>query len=88
MKSFPITIEFFGGFKKYGEQETLHLPANTTIAQLKNLLADHLLKRVQHFSDTQLIHDSAFACNDTIADMNYSIQAGDQLAILPPVCGG
>jgi molybdopterin converting factor small subunit len=77
-----IKVEFFGAFKKYGDHAMLELPANSSVAELKNLLSEHLP------SSEQLIKDSAIACNDTIVNAGYKIQQGETIAILPPVCGG
>ena len=79
-----VRVNFFGAFRKCGDHETLTWPVGSSVEDLKNLLALHLLGRV----DSQLIHDSAIACNDTIVAADYKVQPGETVSILPPVCGG
>ena len=84
MTQHVVTINFFGAFRKYGNHETLSVPAGSTVADLKKLLAERLSGKV----DAQLIHNSAIACNDSIVGPEHTVQPGETVAILPPVCGG
>lgn len=83
-----VKINFYGAFRKYGAHETLSLPAGSSIEDLRSLLAKHLAGKVPGFSDNQLIHDSAIACNDTIVGLDYKVRHDEVISILPPVCGG
>jgi molybdopterin converting factor small subunit len=88
MTQADIKIKFYGAFRKYGDQETISLPAGSSVDDLKNLLAKHLAGKVQNFSDAQLIRDSAIACNDTVVGSDYLVQSDEVVSVLPPVCGG
>ena len=83
-----VKVNFFGAFRKYGDHEMLSLPSGSSVDDLKILLAKHLSAKVPNFSDTQLIRDSAVACNDTVVGTHHKVQVGETVAILPPVCGG
>ncbi len=83
-----VKIRFFGAFRKYGDHAVLDLPDGISVDDLKDRLARHLSGQVPDFSDAQLIHDSAVACNDTIVDSRYKVRFGQSISILPPVCGG
>ena len=88
MKQEDVKINFYGAFRKYGDHDTISLPIGSSVDDLKSLLAKHLNKKVPDFSDSQLIRDSAIACNDTIVGPQYKVQRGETVSILPPVCGG
>lgn len=79
-----VRVNFFGLFRKYIDHDTLSFPAGSSVEELKALLAKHLSGKV----DSQLIHDSAIACNDVIVASDYKVKAGEIVSILPPVCGG
>lgn len=83
-----VKVNFFGAFRKYGDHEILSVPVGSSVVDLKNLLIRHLTRKNPDFSDIQLIHDSAIACNDTIVEVHHKVQAGEVVSILPPVCGG
>lgn len=83
-----VKVKFFGAFRKYGDNETLSIPAESSVGDLKKLLAEHLSGKVQNFSDAQLVRDSAVACNNTIVSLDYKVRPGEDISILPPVCGG
>ncbi|OGT52792.1 MAG: hypothetical protein A3E84_03965 [Gammaproteobacteria bacterium RIFCSPHIGHO2_12_FULL_42_13] len=75
-----VRINFFGAFRKYGDYKMLHLPQDSSVLDLKRLLAEHL--------NDPLVWDSAIACNDTIVNYDYRVQIHEVISILPPVCGG
>lgn len=79
-----VKVSFFGVFRRCGDHETVSLPAGSSVEELKTLLAKQLSGKI----DSQLVHDSAIACNDTIVSAGYKIQPGEVVSILPPVCGG
>ena len=88
MTQSAVKIHFFGAFRKYGDHETLYLPAGSSVEDLKILLVKHLSGKAPGFSDARLIHDSAIACNDTIVGADHKVQPDEAVCILPPVCGG
>ena len=83
-----VKIYFYGAFRKYGDHEILSLPAGGNVENLKKLLAKHMAGKVSGFSDSQLILDSAIACNDTVVGLDHKVLPDEIVSILPPVCGG
>lgn len=88
MTNSSVKINFFGAFRKYGDDETLGLSTDVSVSDLKGLLAEHLSGKIPGFSDYLLIRDSAIACNDTVVGAHHKVKPGDVVAILPPICGG
>jgi molybdopterin converting factor small subunit len=88
MKRENIKINFYGAFRKYGDHETLSLPAGSSVGDLKDLLAKHLAGKIPGFPDSQLIRDSAIACDDAVVGPHYKVRQDERVSILPPVCGG
>jgi len=74
--AFGITKEIIGK-----SQLTIDLQGSSSILSLKNrLVADH--------PQLSQLRSLAFAVNGSYADENTPINAGDEVALIPPVSGG
>lgn len=84
-----IRIALFGALRDADTNGFIELeaPEHCTIADLRELLRDHLLEHAPHIS-AGLVQRSAFASNDEILHNHRTLPEDGQLAILPPVSGG
>ncbi len=86
-----IEIRLFGSFRKYEKQGTpiiVNSREPIPISSLKEKLDSRFKEFFPHFSDSELIKDSAVASESQILDLNHVIERSCSLFILPPVCGG
>lgn len=86
-----IEVRLFGSFRKYEKQGTpimINSRDPIAISSLKEKLDSCFKELFPHFSDSELIKDSAIANNSQILDLNHMIERSCSLFILPPVCGG
>ncbi len=83
MENISIKLVFYGAFKKLGNDLTLQIPKESSIKDLKDLLAKTSLKE-----DTSLLESSALSNNEEILQDSYIIKADETISLLPPVCGG
>ncbi len=86
-----IELRLFGAFRNYGSDTAelrFSIPEKSSVSALKKVFAEELRGRVPHFSDEQLIEDSAIADERRILATDYVLERSCRLAILPPVCGG
>ena len=86
-----VELRLFGAFRNYGSETAefrLSVPEKTSVASLKKAFAAELRGRVPHFSDEQLVEDSAIADERRILSSGDILERSCRLAILPPVCGG
>jgi len=72
-----VRVEFLGPIQK----EALEIEI-TNLSELAQILqADEEL--------SEWLQNSAVAVNDTlVSSLDYSLQDGDKISLLPPVCGG
>jgi len=84
-----VRITLFGALREADAQGFIELeaPAHCTIAELRELLREHLREHAPHIS-AGLVQRSAFASNDEILHNHRTLPEDGQLAILPPVSGG
>lgn len=78
-----IHVRFYGSFRRYGGEVTLHVPKNSDLSVVRDLLTKRLGEK-----ERALIHDSAFADEDRILTEEDTVYQDAKLSILPPVCGG
>lgn len=83
MKTITITLKFFGAFRRQGAGIVLEVPAHSTVAVVKQTLADAL-----HAPEKALVPDAVLADETQVLPDNHAFNTTCQLAILPPVCGG
>jgi molybdopterin synthase sulfur carrier subunit len=80
-----ITVLFFGQLKETLEAASVQIStenSGNTVADLRQFL-------IQHHGMTALLSDTIrFACNQTFCDEKDIIQAGDEIAFMPPMTGG
>ncbi|HKT29283.1 MoaD/ThiS family protein [Dyella sp.] len=84
-----VRITLFGALRDADPHGFIELeaPEPCTIAELRELLRDHLREHAPHIS-AGLVQRSAFASNDEILHNHRTLPEDGQLAILPPVSGG
>ncbi|GGA46323.1 MoaD/ThiS family protein [Dyella nitratireducens] len=84
-----VRIALFGALRDADPHGFLELeaPEHCTVAELRELLRDHLHEHAPHIS-ASLVQRSAFASNDEILHNHRTLPEDGQLAILPPVSGG
>lgn len=77
-----LTIRLFGAFRSMGASIECDVNPGTTIKDLKNFLVK------ERGFDSNLLSDSAIACEEEIVQEDFVLKGDCQLAVLPPVCGG
>lgn len=86
-----IEMRLFGSFRKYekhGNPIILNASEPISVSNLKERLNNRFKELFPHFSDSELIQDSAIASDSQVLDLNHVIKNSCSLLILPPVCGG
>ncbi|MGZ3773868.1 MAG: MoaD/ThiS family protein [Pseudobdellovibrionaceae bacterium] len=85
-----IKIKLFGAFKKYVPKGNLSLEISeiATVHEVRQLIENKIRHDVPSFQDASLIHESAMASSEDILQETDLVFQYDELAILPPVCGG
>lgn len=81
-----IEVTLFGPFRKYGSGIKLSVPLETTLHELRPLLASELRKSYPYFREEGLLYKSAIADEKEILKDDSKVTG--RLAVLPPVCGG
>lgn len=79
-----ITVKFFGPAQSWAQTQEmpLYLPQPVTLRELKAHLADMFVRLRDRMDQT------ALALNAEMADENAKVKDGDEVAVLPPICGG
>ena len=87
-----IQIRLFGAFRGYlmAKENFIELPLSKpmSVAQVKELLIQHLDNLKPNENTKNLVLDSAIASDDQILQDSDFINLKSRLSILPPVCGG
>ena len=83
--SITITVCFFAALSETlgTRQETVQLPANSTLQDLKKQLSERA-KEWQALNDTSIL----CALNHEMEHGQPTLQHGDEVAFFPPVTGG
>ena len=80
----------FGVLRKFADDQG-HYPLSLTdtlsVHELKILLKNSLSEKFNNF-DPKMIDESAVANRSEILNLDSRIHPNDEIAILPPVCGG
>lgn len=83
-----VNLNLYGAFRSLGvTQITLELPNDPNVLDLRKALEVYLGKTDKNISNT-LIKASVFATDEKILKDSDIICPVQNLAILPPVCGG
>ena len=79
-----LAIEFYAGARELAgvSRVDIAVPAESRVGILRNVLS----QRFERLAP--LLAKSAFAINEVRADDATVLQAGDTVAVLPPVSGG
>lgn len=84
-----LNIRLFGAFRKYHNGLlTLEVNEGITVSEVKGLIAQKIKDLSPEFKDQELIDKSALANTQKVLNPFDSLTESDNLAILPPVCGG
>lgn len=86
-----IPVRLFGVFSEFEPGALLHVETQvpTTVHELKREILKAWAKRTGLKLDVAaLLKTAALATEETVLKDRDSIEAGSQLALLPPVCGG
>ncbi len=85
-----IEVKLFGAFRKYIPSGVLKVqaPDSITAAQMKELIKEVLQKEAPTLSQSDLVHESALATETEVLAEDEWIRNRNNLALLPPVCGG
>lgn len=88
-----VTVKVFGAFRKYVPSGELgvYVEPNLSIDQIKNKIAEEIRALAPNFSDDGLMKDSVLGNSEGVFSENQKLtlrEAGEILALLPPVCGG
>ncbi len=89
-KKISVTICLYGAFRKYADGHNLCVsaPTGAKVGDLRRILETELLGRYPNFNDFGLVEDSAFADEGSLIDDERLLSDGENIAVLPPVCGG
>jgi len=81
-----VQVRFFAALREaLGPQQTMQLPAGSTLGELRSLLLDQSSRHAE-----VLARDRAVRCalNQVMADEATVLPAGAEVAFFPPVTGG
>jgi molybdopterin converting factor small subunit len=84
-----VHITLFGALREADTNGFIELdaPEHCTIAELRELLREHLRQHSPHVS-AGLVQRSAFASEDEILHNHRTLPESGRVAVLPPVSGG
>lgn len=84
-----LNIRLFGAFRKYHNGLlSLEVAGGTNVGQVKELIAQKIHDIAPEFQDLELVEKSALANNLKVLSPSDRLTESENLAILPPVCGG
>jgi len=81
-----VQVRFFAALREaLGPQQTVLIPAGSTLGELRNMLLDQSSRHAE-----VLARDRAVRCalNQVMADEATVLPAGAEVAFFPPVTGG
>ena len=83
-------VQLFGAFRKYVPQGfiELELLEGGTAGEVKRRIQNHLRTQYLDFKEDVLVAESALATASAVLQDNEQVANVDELALLPPVCGG
>jgi molybdopterin converting factor small subunit len=83
-------IKMFGALRKFADEQghlQIELSEGMTVSKFKTALKNTLSAKFSGF-DSKLIDESAIANNTEILVAEAIINTTEEIAVLPPVCGG
>ena len=85
-----IQVKLFGAFRDWSSSGSvrLELPTEANVADVRRVLGEQLQQLRPHVDSNALLSDSVFADDESTLLETDPIRPGQDLAILPPVCGG
>jgi molybdopterin converting factor small subunit len=78
----------FGAFREYGSALEVLVAEGATAAQIKTAIAETLAAKHPAFRHAGLIRQSALGGTRVVFRDEEVVPVDEELAILPPVCGG
>lgn len=82
-----ILVRLFGAFREYGDSLTLSVPAGVTVREVRPLVVRELDKLRPGRSAAGLVGSAAVGSRSEILTEDGVVPT-DEIALLPPVCGG
>ena len=84
-----IKIQLYGEFRTFSASSSIDLDCNMndSIFDVRNTFSK-TLKSIHKNFDEKLLSDSVFATEAGILEDSDSINGINEIAVLPPVCGG
>lgn len=81
-----LDVRLFGAFRQFGADPILRISVadDATIAQVRAAVGTHLAGDNAH----ALLRASAFATDDRMLGEDDTLSTINEIAVLPPVCGG
>lgn len=85
-----IKVRLFGAFRDHASESTLPFlcEPGTRIAELRQKMQQHMQAARPGSQIDSLLMQSVFADEQSILSEDYCLQKSQELAIIPPVCGG
>lgn len=85
-----IKIRLFGAFRKYVPEGIIVIPIDNilTAKELKKNINTYLIENVVGYNESSLVFESAIATDAEIIQDDTVLNNCQNLALLPPVCGG
>jgi molybdopterin converting factor small subunit len=83
MDNMTLKINFFGSFRRIGNDISFPVPRNSSVNTIKAALVEKIGQQYRI-----LVEESVLADKDKILSENQILEEGTTLSILPPVCGG
>ncbi len=87
---FEVKIRLFGAFRDYSEQNFLsfQFEPGTSLDQIKQSLAQKLMLLRPEKPCATLLAQSVLADESAVLCEDFVLAKSQELAIIPPVCGG
>ncbi len=81
-----VQVRYFAALREaLGAQQTLQLPAGSTVGDLRQLLLDQSSRHAELLANGRPVR---CALNQVMADDSAVLPAGAEVAFFPPVTGG
>ena len=92
MNSAGIRVRVFGMLRNYSDDQgfiTVSVSRNElkTVGDFKNVFKAHFKKYFPEYDSAEL-EDCAVATEEEILHSDEALLVGEELSVLPPVCGG
>lgn len=85
-----IQVRLFGAFRDYAQVPVLPFQCEPGIRvkELRQKMRQHLLDSLPNSNAEALLEQSVFANERAVLNEDHVLESSQELAIIPPVCGG